>query len=96
MAHEIKMSTKDGTTTLGVLLNDDLYIAITCELSSSHIKDKYTFRRYVLLPSKLKPKKWDNLAGEKFCMTVPLDTAIAYMNKWINEMIEIFENKDTE
>ena len=92
---KIKQSTKDSVTQVTAQLHGNLAVLITCELVSFHISDYYKFKRYILIPSKINRSKWDQLSGESYCSKVPKATAIANMNKWIREMANIIQKKDS-
>lgn len=86
---EIKLSKDDGKTQLIATLGDDLAIATRCEIANYHTNDSYRFERFILIPSKIDPREWDQLTGEKFISKVPYDTALANMYTYMKEMIEI-------
>jgi len=91
MERKVKRTDKKSRNRTELLLrmNGNVCIAITVEESSSHVSDKWTFQKIILIPSVFDNCKWDQLAGEKFCLSYDSkENAVAYAYSSIKTLSE--------
>lgn len=94
MGEVTRMDSKDGRTTLLVHLTGNLLAFVVVKITSSHIDDKWTFQRGVGLPSLIDSRRWDEMGGEKYCITLGTkDQAIASAQADLKELCEWLGHK---